>query len=147
MDTEYEDLTDINECAKILTETDIRKILLYNEVTHITKNKVSERCEIIKFMEHAFQRYSQLDTCLEDTEWIKHDSTSWKYQLKTNDVIFINTINKVHEYDIQTQRYIDALGAYFKRHIEGGYSAQFGLITRTKDIMMMYCILTKTQNT
>ena len=93
-------------------------LLLTNEISNETFDLINDFDTMEKFMEYTFDRYTQLtnNTQLEDEKWTKHTNNSSKYTLTDFEVVFENSIKKVHKYDAATLEHFHKLLNYFIRH-------------------------------
>lgn len=104
------DVSEMRSIAlKCLSEKKIKKILLEHELKYYNeKSKKMSLKEFITKTVSILDRYQ----CkaggfyIEDTKWSVHDYTSEEHDVRENEVVFSNTIDKLDLEDNETQHYL-----------------------------------------
>lgn len=104
-----------------------------------TGERISDLPTYISFIDKTFARYHLTagGHLCEDTDWTKYDTTSTKYPLKPNEVIFENSIKRVNRNDTHVIAYIRDLLRFFRRHRVKPVRISFRLLEATDEIYWM----------
>ncbi|AYV84265.1 MAG: hypothetical protein Hyperionvirus20_43 [Hyperionvirus sp.] len=124
----------------LLSEKRITGDLMKYELKYLTLGIVIDNFdEFANFVAEILKRYHMKagGFVCEDTEWTLHRNGSGKYPLKENEVIFENSLKRVHQYDSNIGAYIDDLIVFFRRHATPTLSVSYRLLDTTDDIYWM----------
>lgn len=97
---------------KCLRENDLRYIVLNYELKHF--RYVPQILTLDQFQECAmkiFHKYQHKagGFLLEDIDWVVHKFNSTEYEVKWNERLFVNTMDKLDENDNETNEYLDLI--------------------------------------
>lgn len=124
----------------LLDDKRIKSDLLKYELRYLNLNKkISDFDNFVNFVRDTLKRYhmSAGGYLCEDTEWNEHDHTSTKYPLKSNEVIFENSIKGIDRYDFQITTFISDLLHFLDIHRDKNMSVSYRLIEYTDEIFWM----------
>jgi hypothetical protein len=98
--------------SKCMTSSELKHFLLKYEMKYwIPEKKEMTLKQFIKEAQKLLYRYQSRagGFLLEDRKWTLHTKTSLKYHLKSNMILFENTISEDFIYDLETREYTQDL--------------------------------------
>lgn len=130
---------------KLLDNERINSDLLKYELKYLNLGKkITSMNKFVKFVDKMLKRYHTAGGYhLEDTEWSVHHSTSTKYPLKINEVLFENSIKRVHKYDFHTRVFLNDLRHFFRIHMGKNLMISYKFINYTDEICWIIFKITK----
>jgi hypothetical protein len=135
--------------TKLLDDKKVSSDLMKYELRYLNLGRrISDFNEFIKFVREALSRYHMKagGYLCEDTEWSEHSSSSSKYPLKPNEVIFENSIKKTNRFDLEVTTFIYDLLNFFYKHKVKGIQVSYRLIEYTDQIYLMVFKITDRKN-
>lgn len=145
-------MDDVERKSLLITLMDDKKIkceLLKYELRYLDMDfKISDFNKFINFVRNTLKKYHMKagGFLCEDNEWSEHDHKSEKYPLKSNELIFDNSIKRVNRYDFQITVYISDLLYFINRHIDDNLKISYRLIEYTDEIYWMVLKLCNKNN-
>jgi hypothetical protein len=111
----YDDMNDDELkylAIKCMSKKKIRKDLLEYEIKYY--NPSPEDFTLEEFIKQATRIINRYQSkaggfLIEDMKWILHRSDSYEYSVKSNEVLFENSINKLNIYDKETNTFLKRL--------------------------------------
>ncbi len=126
-----------NQIDKLIDNSnDTINDVINDTINDNTINNIKTKCIAILDIFKA----NQLTKMIEDDNWIFHDKTSIKYKIKSNKILFENTISTVNSNSIEVTNYLENLIKILQK---ANINAEYQLCDDTKSMITFILVICK----